>query len=70
MISWLSNIVPIIGYFKYRDLTNKIIKNSNRYNRIIQDPEVNAKSKEDILYDNLVSVPLKEKCWGFDFKKI
>jgi len=67
VISWLSNIVPIIGYFKYRDITNKIIKNSNRYNGIIQNPEVNAKSKESIFYDNLVPVPLKEECWGFDF---
>ena len=55
-IAWLSNIVPIIGYFRYRYITNKIIKNLNKFKDVIQNPENHTKSKEDILFDELVNV--------------
>lgn len=64
-ISWISNIVPLVGYYRYRYITNNIIETSNKFNGIIQNPNKHAKSKEDILFNNLVQIPCKNNPWGY-----
>ena len=67
-IAWFSNIVPVIGYFRYKYITNKIIKNLNKFKDVIQNPENHTKSKEDILFDELVNIPSKKEAFGFVYK--
>jgi|UniRef100_A0A6C0IVG4 hypothetical protein len=67
-ISWLSNIIPVIGYFRFAYITSTIINESHKYNNIIQDPNNKSKSKETIIYDKLVDVPTIDECIGF-YKK-
>ena len=64
-VSWVSNIVPLVGYCRYKYITNKIINTSNKFNGIIQDPSKHTNAKEDILFKNLVSIPSEENPWGF-----
>lgn len=64
-ISWLSSIIPILGFFRYYYLTNKIINRSNEFNKIIQDPLTILESKSDIIYEDLVNIPNKENAWGY-----
>lgn len=64
-ISWGSNIIPLIGYYKYKQITNKITKKSNEYNDIIQNPGKIVFSKEEISYDKLFDIPTKKKPWGY-----
>ena len=64
-ISWLSNVIPVIGYFRYTHITSTIINKSHKYNDIIQDPDNKSKAKENIIFTDLVCVPHKDKCIGY-----
>jgi hypothetical protein len=67
-LAWISNVVPLIGCYRYNLITNKIIKNLNKYNEVIQNPDLHAKSKEDIIIDDLVNVPSKNEAFGFIYE--
>ena len=64
-ISWLSSFIPIIGFFRYYSIKNRIISNSNKFNGIIQNPKIKEKSEEEIIFDDLIDLPTKEKPLGF-----
>jgi hypothetical protein len=64
-ISWLSNIIPVVGYFRFSYITSNIINESQLYNSIIQDPDNKSKSKETIVGNMLVEVPHIDECIGY-----
>jgi len=65
IISWLSNTIPLLGYYRYRKFTNKIITKSNKYKSIIQNPNESIKSKDDIIFKNIKPIPVKKEPWGY-----
>jgi len=64
-MSWLSNIIPVVGYFRFSYITSNIINESQLYNSIIQDPDNKSKSKETIVANMLVEVPHIDECIGY-----
>tara|TARA_Y100000389_G_C17389688_1_gene479142 strand:- start:704 stop:1267 length:564 start_codon:yes stop_codon:yes gene_type:complete len=64
-ISWLSTLIPLVGYFRYTYITSMIKHESAIYNSIIQDPDNKSKSKETIIGNMLVEVPPIEECIGY-----
>ena len=65
-VSWSSNIIPVIGIFRYYMLKSKILKESSKYKDMIQNPESNINPSESIIDINKIKlIPDKYKSWGY-----